>query len=261
MPRRTRPSLTARNVAIVRRGLSRPTVPTGDAEGDDRLAASFHTMLPFQLPGLTQYLAARTTFFDDGLLRACTAGARQVVIVAAGYDGRSVRFRQPGVTFFELDHPATQADKRARLDEAGVDASDVRFVPLDIGHDDVGEVLAAAGFDRAAPTHVMCEGLTAYLPLAVLRRLLASLAAAVAPGATLAIDFAEPGHRRSLASRLSLTLTRLGTAAMGERIVTLLAPEEATSLLAETGWPDVELAPPDGFFPVVFAEASAPRPA
>jgi hypothetical protein len=48
---------------------------------------------------------------------------------------------------------------------------------------------------------------------------------------------------------------------MGERIVTLLAPEEATSLLAETGWPDVELAPPDGFFPVVFAEASAPRPA
>jgi methyltransferase (TIGR00027 family) len=62
-------------------------------------------------------MAARTRFFDSGLLHACERGVGQVVIVGAGYDGRPLRFRRPGVTFYELDHPATQADKRARLAE------------------------------------------------------------------------------------------------------------------------------------------------
>jgi len=34
------------------------------------------------------------------------------VILGAGYDDRALRFRSPGVRFFELDHPDTQADKR-----------------------------------------------------------------------------------------------------------------------------------------------------
>jgi methyltransferase (TIGR00027 family) len=93
---------------------------------------------------MAAFVAARTAFFDEQLLRACATGNHQVVIVGAGYDGRSLRFRQPNIAFFELDHPATQADKLARLNDPGVDASDVRFVPLDIGCDSPVEALASS---------------------------------------------------------------------------------------------------------------------
>jgi methyltransferase (TIGR00027 family) len=110
------------------------------------------------------YIAVRTEFFDSGLLQACERGVGQVVIVGAGYDGRSLRFRQPGVTFYEIDHPATQADKRARLAEVAAHMEDVRFVAADFRQDSVVEALTTAGHDRRAATHFMAEGLTSYLP-------------------------------------------------------------------------------------------------
>jgi hypothetical protein len=59
-------------------------------------------------------IAARTRFVDAEVTGAIEAGLRQVVTCGAGYDDRALRFRTSGVRFFELDHPATQADK-ARL--------------------------------------------------------------------------------------------------------------------------------------------------
>ncbi|MFU2210725.1 class I SAM-dependent methyltransferase [Solidesulfovibrio sp. C21] len=49
---------------------------------------------------------------------------------------------------FEVDHPATQAQKRQRLAEAGIAApQNLVFVPLDFEH----LTLVAAGFRRDAP--------------------------------------------------------------------------------------------------------------
>lgn len=199
--RRHRPSLTARNVAVLRAASPRPSVATGDPSGDDRLARSLRAPVPVQLPGMAAYIAARTSFFDDQLLAACERGAGQVVILGAGYDGRPVRFRQPNVAFFEVDHPDTQADKRRRLADLDVDATDVRWVELDIGHDRADTVLATSGHEASVKTHFMCEGVTAYLPIAVLRELLRSVRSCAAPGSTLAIDFATPrrGHTTSRA--------------------------------------------------------------
>ncbi|MEY2568419.1 MAG: hypothetical protein QOE35_2948 [Actinomycetota bacterium] len=256
MAPRVRPSLTARTVAVLRAAVDRPEVPSGDPDGEDRLARSLSPPLPLQLPGMADYIGARTRFFDERLLDACQAGAHQVVIVGAGYDARSVRFRQPSVAFYELDHPGTQADKVDRLREVDVDAADVRFVPVDLGHDAVVDALAAAGQDADSPTHFMCEGLTPYLPTPVLTGLLRSLADRAAPQSTIAIDFADPGRPQDLLNRLSLGVVRAGTAVMGERIVTMLSAEETESLLQETGWPKVDFWPTSALFPVVFAQGS-----
>jgi methyltransferase (TIGR00027 family) len=200
------------------------------------------------------YIAARTSFFDDQLLAACEGGARQVVILGAGYDGRSLRYRRPDVVFFEADHPDTQADKRRRLADLGVDATDVRWVELDIGHDRADAVLAAAGHEASVPTHFMCEGVTAYLPMGVLGELLRSIRSGAAPGSTLAIDFATPRRSHTITSRVLLAATRLGTAYVGERIVTLLHRDEAIALLHDTGWTDVDVLTPESSS-VVFAVA------
>ena len=60
------------------------------------------------------FLAARTCFFDDAVTAALDANVQQVVIVGAGYDSRAWRLARPGARFFEVDHPATQRDKRTR---------------------------------------------------------------------------------------------------------------------------------------------------
>jgi methyltransferase (TIGR00027 family) len=205
---------------------------------------------------MAAYIAARTDFFDNRLLEACELGCEQVVIVGAGYDGRSLRYRQPGVTFYEVDHPTTQADKLARLGEVAAKAEDVRFVAADIGRDSVVEALTMAGHDRRAATHFMCEGLTSYLPMVLLNKLLGSLASRAAPRSTIALDFVAPARDRSTASRLLLGLVRAGTALMGERIVTLVTPEEAASLLRDTGWHDVESTQPGLSMPVAFTTAA-----
>jgi hypothetical protein len=72
-------------------------------------------MPPASAGRLGPSIIARTRFFDGRVLAAISAGTGQVVILGAGYDDRALRFRSPGVRFFELDHPATQADKARRL--------------------------------------------------------------------------------------------------------------------------------------------------
>ena len=255
---RARPSLTARIVAGTRASVRRPHVPSGDPDGEDRLVRSLRVPLSRQLPGMAAYIAARTTFFDDLLLQACASGVRQVVIVGAGYDGRSVRFRQPGVRFFELDRPETQADKVARLRELGIEAGDVVFVPADLARRSAAEALASAGHDASQPTHFLCEGLTMYLPRDVLANLLGSLASRAAPGSAIALDFLDRDRTRGLFGRLKLDLVRLAVASLGERMVTLLTASQVESLLREAGWPAVECraSPPE--FPVVLAAASRP---
>ncbi|HTS95329.1 MAG TPA: class I SAM-dependent methyltransferase [Streptosporangiaceae bacterium] len=106
-------------MALTRAGLVRPHSPGGDPDAQRRLCRG---MRPTETDALRPSLAARTMFFDEQVLAAISAGIRQVVIVGAGYDDRALRFRAHGVRFFELDHPATQADKAARLHGMGVGA-------------------------------------------------------------------------------------------------------------------------------------------
>jgi methyltransferase (TIGR00027 family) len=211
--------------------------------------------VPAQLPGMARYIAERTRFFDETLLDATGRGVHQVVIVGAGYDGRGLRFRQPGVTYFEVDHPATQADKRRRLERVGAGTEGVAFVAVDFGRQSVGEELAAAGHRADAPTHFLCEGVTMYLPMPDLADLVATLAARAAPGSTFAIDIVVPPGGQPLVPKAMLQLVRVGTALMGERMVSFLTPDRARRLLVEAGWSSATIHPPDGPFPVVFALA------
>ena len=66
------------------------------------------------------FQAARTKYFDAYFQRAAAAGARQVVILAAGLDSRAYRLPWPdGTTVFELDQPQVLDFKREVLAEHG----------------------------------------------------------------------------------------------------------------------------------------------
>jgi methyltransferase (TIGR00027 family) len=227
-------SATAQRVAARRLNLERIATAFGDPAADDRLAADVadQASVP-QDARMEAYLRARTAFFDRAAVDALGRGTPQVVIVAAGYDGRALRHASPGVRWFEVDHPATQRDKRQRLARLGIACDHITFVPVDLAVHDVSAVLAAAGHDRMEPSLLCCEGLAVYLDRSVLASLLERLRRVAAAGIRLAISLSvsAPDEHRALRQSFQATVT-----ALGEPARTVLTPRVTDDLLAATGW-------------------------
>ena len=68
------------------------------------------------------FMAARSRYAEDELASAVARGVAQYVVLGAGLDTFAYRNPYPqGVLLaYEVDHPATQTWKRARLKEAGI---------------------------------------------------------------------------------------------------------------------------------------------
>jgi methyltransferase (TIGR00027 family) len=139
---------------------------------------------------------ARTRLIDDLVDDAVRDGARQVVILGAGYDSRAYRLPSAAsAAVFEVDHPATQAAKR-RLVESRVPLgrrAHVRFVPVDFERDDLAEALAAAGFATDRTAVVIWEGVTNYLTAEVVDATLRHLTGLAAPGSRLVFTYVDRG--------------------------------------------------------------------
>jgi methyltransferase (TIGR00027 family) len=180
-------------------------------------------------------IAARTAFLDDLVMSSIASGLRQVVICGAGYDDRALRFRTPGVRFFELDHPDTQRDKASRLKALEAGASTVTLVAADFRSDDVGIVLARAGHDASAPSLFVCEGLIVYLDRATYRRLVKALAARAAPGSVLGATLSTHADGADSAIVVAEANSRRRRAAE-EPWRTILPAAEHLALLTQAGW-------------------------
>jgi methyltransferase (TIGR00027 family) len=178
-------------------------------------------------------MALRTRFIDNEVMQATTEGTSQFVLVGAGYDGRALRFRQPGARWFEVDHPATQPDKQRRMSAVAPDAGGITFVPVDLLRDDVGTALANAGHDASQPSLFICEGLFTYLPNAVVSSLCARLRAVAAPRSVLVASvLVVPESGGGIAQRFVNSLL----AALGERRLGIFHPGTTESLLQSAGW-------------------------
>ena len=134
-------------------------------------------------------MAARTRFFDEFFSDATAAGVRQAVILAAGLDSRAYRLDWPaGTVVFEIDQPEVIAFKSQTLAELGAQpTADRRAVAADL-RDDWVSALRSAGFDPAAPTAWIAEGLFGYLPPEAQDRLLELITANSAPGSRVAAE-------------------------------------------------------------------------
>ena len=211
---------------------TRVPAPYGDPAADDALAADVAAGREAPLNRMHDYLAARTAFFDRIVVAAIGRGVRQIVVGAAGYDGRALRYAKPGVRWFEVDHPATQRDKRARLKRLGLKAPRVQFVEADFTQDPVAERLLAAGLDPAASSLFLLEGVAVYLEPAVLETVLDQFRQVAASGSRLAISVSlSRDHDEGARARFQASV-----AAMGEPARSALDAGEAEALLARNGW-------------------------
>lgn len=112
-------------------------------------------------PGPRAAVCVRTRHIDDRVAEALADGLDQLVILGAGFDARAHRLPGlAGVRVFEVDHPSTQAMKRAVV---GAPPPHVRYVPADLARQPLAAALQAAGLAPGARTLFLWEGVTNYL--------------------------------------------------------------------------------------------------
>jgi methyltransferase (TIGR00027 family) len=115
--------------------------------------------------GLRLFIAMRSRFAEDSARRAIEKGVRQILVLGAGLDTFAYRLeRTQDMRVFELDHPATQAEKRRRLNEAQIaEPQHVSYVAHDFESGSMTAALKAAGLDPDKGAFVLWLGVTPYL--------------------------------------------------------------------------------------------------
>ncbi|MEV6618429.1 class I SAM-dependent methyltransferase [Streptomyces sp. NPDC051051] len=136
-----------------------------------------------------RYFGLRTRVLDDFLLRSVRTGARQVVLLGAGLDTRAFRLDWPSdCVVFEVDRAGVLAFKHQVLTDLSADPKVKRVpVPVDLRADWVA-ALTAAGFDPAAPSVWLAEGLLFYLPSRAETYLIDTVDRLTAEGSALAFE-------------------------------------------------------------------------
>lgn len=177
---------------------------------------------------MADMIALRTATIDTAVRDAIAASATQLVILGAGYDGRAWRMPElAGVRVFEVDHPATQGDKRAHVSELPPPAGSVTFVSIDFERDSLDTVLDRAGHNASQPTCWIWEGVVMYLTRDAMRATLSAIAGRSAPGSTLIVNYHT--GQRGLFARLIYRL-------IGEPQISAWTAEEMAADLRSVGF-------------------------
>jgi methyltransferase (TIGR00027 family) len=187
------------------------------------------------------FIAARTRFAEDALAAAVERGVRQAVVLGAGLD--TYAYRSPlrdRLRIFEVDHPATQAWKRERLEAAGIPIPDsLSFAPVDFERQTLAEGLAAAGFDPGQQTFFTWLGVVPYLSEEAVWSTLGFIAS-LPNGAHVVFDYSDPPAALSEEARIGHEQRAAHVAELGEAWVTYFEASVLRAKLTTLGFVEVE---------------------
>jgi methyltransferase (TIGR00027 family) len=156
--------------------------------------------------GLRSHVVLRSRFAEERLAKAVRRGVLQCVILGAGFD--TFAYRQPAwaneLRIFEVDHQATQEEKRKRLERAGVSIPhNLQFVAIDFETSSLREGLSRSSLDFSQPTFFSCLGVLIYLTQDAANAVF-QLVAGFPAGSEIAFTFSTPDLAMSdLAERVS----------------------------------------------------------
>ena len=192
--------------------------------------------------GLRLFIAMRSRFAEDSARRAIDKGVRQILVLGAGLDTFAYRLeRTPELRIFELDHPATQAEKRRRLNEAQIaEPQHVSYVAHDFESGSMTAALKAAGLDPDKGAFVLWLGVTPYLTEEAVLATLGELASW--PGGTeVVFDYTNPPDRvTDPAARAHHEQMAERVAASGEPFRCYFDSAELHARARELGFSDIE---------------------
>ena len=162
--------------------------------------------------GLRSHVVLRSRYAEERMAQAVARGVCQCVILGAGFD--TFAYRQPGwarsLRIYEVDHRATQEDKRQRLQSAGIPIpANLEFVAIDFELVSLREGLQTSTLNFSEPAFFSCLGVLLYLTRDAASAVF-QMVAAYPAGSEIAFSFSLPEsslsgidaeHRTALANR------------------------------------------------------------
>lgn len=143
-------------------------------------------------PGTFEGVGERKIFMDEQVLAAIEAGAKQVLVVGAGFDTLCLRLASqfPHVKFFEVDHPATSVAKAKGVMQEG-QPENMTLLAADLNETPLSLLMKQAGrWDSSARSIIIAEGLFIYLKEEVVLQVFREIAACTGPGTWVAFSHA-----------------------------------------------------------------------
>jgi methyltransferase (TIGR00027 family) len=188
-------------------------------------------------------LAMRARYAEDELQVAIARGVSQYVILGSGFDSFAYRRRDlaDAVQVFEVDHPATQEQKRARLRQLRVEIPrNVAFAPVDFeAQQSILDVLREAGYRHHEPAFFSWLGVIWYLLDDSIDRTLREVASA-AGGSGIVLDYLVPEFLLDDERRQILRMSEAAAAARGEQGGRCFEPARMAERLRAAGFARVE---------------------
>ena len=200
----------------------------------EKLIARWETVVP----GVCAAILARTGFIDACLGEALACGLEQLVILGAGFDTRALQFHalQEGVAVFELDHPATQAAKVARMRRFRPSLPDrLHLIPIRFEAEDLAAKLLAHRYRPDRRTFFIWEGVTYYLAAAAVGTVFDFISSHCPAGSGLVFDYLPPAVADGTCLRPEAVGLRESLALFGEALVSGIDPARIDAFLARHG--------------------------
>lgn len=180
--------------------------------------------------------AVRARLAEDVAVDGLTAGRRDYVLLGAGLDTFAWRHPRAGeFEIWEIDHPGTQAWKRAALRRAGLaEPANVRFVAADLSV----AAIADLGTPDLATWNWM--GVTMYLEPRATEAVLRAIASG-SHGTTLVVNFLLPADTLDQLAHAVRRTSVAAVAAAHEPVVATYTTERVADLLHDARFRKVEL--------------------
>jgi methyltransferase (TIGR00027 family) len=195
--------------------------------------------------GLRSHVVLRGRYAEDELRDAVIRGVGQFISLGSGYD--TFPYRQPewaaNLQILELDHPATQKDKRAHFVAKGFkDPDNLAFVPTDLEADTLRKDIANAPIDLQKPIWISCLGVFAYLRRQTIHRIFETIIG-LPKGSGIVFAFApDKGLTNGIAGAHTSVADR--AAELGEPWLTRFTTEDLKTELEAYGFTEVSFLDP-----------------
>jgi len=202
------------------------------------------------MPGQWEGFGHRKIFMQQQVESAIAEGARQVLVLGAGFDTLCLRLapQHSDVRFFEVDHPATSAAKARGVAAEGQPENMIQ-IAADLGKRALSKALSEDGrWHGSRPSVLVAEGLFLYLKDEEVRSLLTEAAACTRPGSRIAFTHKIPDERKVVPMIMRL---------VGEPFQSAVRSEDLPGYIEGTGWAmisDVDADPAHGIERYAVAE-------
>lgn len=210
-------------------------------EAADKLRSSSKEAQSSIARAFRAFMAARSRYAEDQLAKAVEQDVAQYVILGAGLDTFAYRNPYPDLRVFEMDHHATQAWKRERLQAAGIAIpQSLIYAAIDFERQTLAAGLEPSGFNPKLPAFFSWLGVAPYLTRGSCMATLGFIAKKPS-GSGVVFDFAVDPKLLIWPERVALHALSRRVAAAGEPFQLFFRPAELVEELKTLGFQRTEI--------------------